>query len=133
MTKKTKTGEIKVQALSKKRAKHSGPHFSWVMFHKIYKMYSDAKLKMEKYYDNLVHDTGDRARLRERVLGLLLAAGVYTLEELKELGKGKGWCPYFLARHVIAFADVVVYNCARWPRSALPCTRARPACTRTCP
>lgn len=40
----------------------------------------------------------------------LLAPGVYTLEELKELGKGKGWCPYFLARHVIAFADVVVYN-----------------------
>jgi DNA excision repair protein ERCC-2 len=40
----------------------------------------------------------------------LLAAGVYTLEELKEFGKSKGWCPYFLARHVIAFADVVVYN-----------------------
>ena len=30
--------------------------------------------------------------------------------EEEELGKGKGWCPYFLARHVIAFADVVVYN-----------------------
>ena len=40
----------------------------------------------------------------------LLTPGVYTLEELKELGKGKGWCPYFLARHVIAFANVVVYN-----------------------
>ena len=40
----------------------------------------------------------------------LLAAGVYTLEELKHLGGSKGWCPYFLARHVIAFADVVVYN-----------------------
>ena len=40
----------------------------------------------------------------------LLTPGVYTLEELKELGKARGWCPYFLARHVIAFADVVVYN-----------------------
>merc|ERR1719424_1119231 len=39
-----------------------------------------------------------------------LPAAVYTLEELKELGRGKGWCPYFLARHVISFANVVVYN-----------------------
>ena len=28
----------------------------------------------------------------------------------KELCKSKGWCPYFLARHVISFANVVVYN-----------------------
>ena len=40
----------------------------------------------------------------------LLEPGVHTLEELKELGASKGWCPYFLARHVISFADVVVYN-----------------------
>ena len=55
-------------------------------------------------------EDADAGRLEhvDDALDALLAAGVYTLEELKELGKGKGWCPYFLARHVIAFADVVV-------------------------
>ena len=39
-----------------------------------------------------------------------LPRGVYTLEQIKELGRGKGWCPYFLSRGIISFADVVVYN-----------------------
>lgn len=25
-------------------------------------------------------------------------------------GKEKGWCPYFLARHMVQFANVVVYS-----------------------
>eukprot|EP00743_Colponemidia_sp_Colp-15_P011079 GILK01012308.1.p1 GENE.GILK01012308.1~~GILK01012308.1.p1 ORF type:complete len:767 (-),score=129.90 GILK01012308.1:182-2482(-) len=37
-------------------------------------------------------------------------SGVFTLEELKMLGKEKKWCPYFLARHLINVANVVVYN-----------------------
>lgn len=36
--------------------------------------------------------------------------GIYSIEDLKELGKEKGWCPYFLTRHVINYANVVVYN-----------------------
>ena len=60
----------------------------------------DSSIELCEYYEALEQQGTDA----------LLGAGVYTLEELKELGKGKGWCPYFLARHVIAFADVVVYN-----------------------
>jgi hypothetical protein len=37
-------------------------------------------------------------------------AGIYNLDDLKALGAKNGWCPYFAARHVIAFANVVVYN-----------------------
>lgn len=37
-------------------------------------------------------------------------AGVYTLDDLRQFGKKKSWCPYFLARHWLAFANVVVYN-----------------------
>ncbi len=48
----------------------------------------------------------DRRTMDERVL----ESGVYSLEDLKELGSRKGWCPYFMTRHAIAFADVVVYN-----------------------
>lgn len=40
----------------------------------------------------------------------LLPPGVYTLHDLREFGREKGWCPYFLARHMISFANVVVYN-----------------------
>ena len=35
---------------------------------------------------------------------------VYTLADLREFGRKKGWCPYFLARHMIGVANVVVYN-----------------------
>lgn len=37
-------------------------------------------------------------------------SGVYSLGDMKDLGKRKGWCPYFMARHLITLANVVVYN-----------------------
>lgn len=40
----------------------------------------------------------------------LLPPGVYTLHDIRQFGRKKGWCPYFLARHMIAFSNVVVYN-----------------------
>lgn len=40
----------------------------------------------------------------------VLPPGVYTLQDLRMFGKEKGWCPYFLARHMVQFANVVVYS-----------------------
>eukprot|EP00232_Nephroselmis_pyriformis_P011466 CAMPEP_0182884768 /NCGR_PEP_ID=MMETSP0034_2-20130328/19199_1 /TAXON_ID=156128 /ORGANISM="Nephroselmis pyriformis, Strain CCMP717" /LENGTH=743 /DNA_ID=CAMNT_0025017989 /DNA_START=145 /DNA_END=2373 /DNA_ORIENTATION=+ len=40
----------------------------------------------------------------------LLPPGVYTLHDLRVFGREKGWCPYFLARHMISVSNVVVYN-----------------------
>ena len=40
----------------------------------------------------------------------LLPPGVYTLADLRVFGRKRTWCPYFLARHMISFANVVVYN-----------------------
>ena len=40
----------------------------------------------------------------------LLPAGVYTLNDLREFGREKKWCPYFLARHMMTYSNVVVYN-----------------------
>lgn len=40
----------------------------------------------------------------------VLPPGVYTLADMRAFGRKKGWCPYFLARHMMAFANVVVYN-----------------------
>ncbi|OWM66832.1 general transcription and DNA repair factor IIH helicase subunit XPD-like isoform X1 [Punica granatum] len=42
--------------------------------------------------------------------GAVLPPGVYTLQDLRAFGKLKGWCPYFLARHMVQFANVVVYS-----------------------
>lgn len=36
--------------------------------------------------------------------------GVYTLEDLKTLGEEREWCPYFMTRHLLNHATIVVYN-----------------------
>ncbi|CDW57263.1 TFIIH basal transcription factor complex [Trichuris trichiura] len=40
----------------------------------------------------------------------VLPCGVYNLQDLKEYGKKKHWCPYFVARHAIMRANVVIYS-----------------------
>jgi len=40
----------------------------------------------------------------------ILPDGVYTLKDLKSFGKKYGWCPYFLARRAIEYANIVVYS-----------------------
>lgn len=40
----------------------------------------------------------------------MLPAGVYSLDDLKAFGTQHGWCPYFLARHMITVANVIVYS-----------------------
>jgi DNA excision repair protein ERCC-2 len=39
-----------------------------------------------------------------------IPAGIYTLQDMKVYGEENGWCPYFVARHAITLANVVVYN-----------------------
>lgn len=29
---------------------------------------------------------------------------------MRAFGKNRGWCPYFLARHMVQFANVIVYS-----------------------
>ena len=36
----------------------------------------------------------------------VVPSGIYALDDLKDLGQEQGWCPYFLARHVINHAKV---------------------------
>lgn len=40
----------------------------------------------------------------------MLPSGIYNLEDLKEIGQKKNWCPYFLARYAIQHANVIVYS-----------------------
>lgn len=39
-----------------------------------------------------------------------LPTGVYSIDDLKEYGKQRNWCPYFLSRFAINQAQVVVYS-----------------------
>uniref|UniRef100_A0A4W4HTQ0 General transcription and DNA repair factor IIH helicase subunit XPD n=1 Tax=Electrophorus electricus TaxID=8005 RepID=A0A4W4HTQ0_ELEEL len=36
--------------------------------------------------------------------------GIYNLDDLKEFGRRRGWCPYYLARYAILHANIVVYS-----------------------
>jgi DNA excision repair protein ERCC-2 len=40
----------------------------------------------------------------------LIPWGVYNLDDLKEIGRKRNWCPYFLARYTIQHANVIVYS-----------------------
>ena len=41
---------------------------------------------------------------------ILLKTGIFTLEDLKEVGWDKNVCPYFLVRQYLARANVCVFN-----------------------
>ncbi|KRT81408.1 helicase, partial [Oryctes borbonicus] len=36
--------------------------------------------------------------------------GVYSIDDLKEYGRDRNWCPYFLSRFAITYANIVVYS-----------------------
>ena len=59
----------------------------------------------------------------------VLDPGVYTMEEMRHTGRKKGWCPYYLARHMLAYANVIVYNYQYMldPKVCLGCGHALPA------
>ncbi|KAJ8906401.1 hypothetical protein NDN08_002894 [Rhodosorus marinus] len=40
----------------------------------------------------------------------ILKAGVYDLAEFRRHGTDRGWCPYFFARRMLTFANVIVYS-----------------------
>lgn len=61
---------------------------------------TDSSIKLCRYFENLESDG----------LETLLPWGVYNLDDLKEYGEKKGWCPYFLARYAIQHANVVIYS-----------------------
>ncbi|XP_018085549.1 general transcription and DNA repair factor IIH helicase subunit XPD isoform X1 [Xenopus laevis] len=39
-----------------------------------------------------------------------LPPGTYNLDDLRTVGRQKGWCPYYLARHALGQCNVVVYS-----------------------
>lgn len=54
------------------------------------------------FYENL-----EQIQIEQEVL---LPAGVYTLADLKEYGREKHLCPYYLSRRTIKHANVIIYS-----------------------
>lgn len=50
-----------------------------------------------KYYEGFIKKQDD----------VLLNKGIYTLDDLKELGREKNVCPYYLVRHVLCKANII--------------------------
>ncbi|PVU96684.1 hypothetical protein BB559_002304 [Furculomyces boomerangus] len=48
--------------------------------------------------------------LSESQDAMLMPSGVYTMDDLREYGAYKNFCPYFLARKMVAAADVIIYS-----------------------
>ena len=47
----------------------------------------------------------------EKMLSVVeIPRGVFTLDDIKDYGREKGWCPYFMVRHLIHHANILVYN-----------------------
>ena len=40
----------------------------------------------------------------------VVPSGIYSIDDLKEYGRDRNWCPYFLARFTILHAQIVVYS-----------------------
>ncbi|RLU24136.1 hypothetical protein DMN91_004346 [Ooceraea biroi] len=40
----------------------------------------------------------------------IIPPGIYSIDDLKDYGKDRNWCPYFLARYTILHAHIVVYS-----------------------
>ena len=69
---------------------------SWVRERK----QADEEVELCQFYEDL-EDAGTAA---------VLPAGVYTLQDLRAFGRRRRWCPYYLARHTLGVANVIVYN-----------------------
>jgi DNA excision repair protein ERCC-2 len=61
---------------------------------------SDKTVELCEYYENF--DLNGKLEM--------IPSGVYNLDDLKEYGKTKGYCPYFLARYTMLHANVVIYS-----------------------
>lgn len=40
----------------------------------------------------------------------VLPPGVYNLDDMKQYGEERNWCPYFLSRFTISYAQIIVYS-----------------------
>lgn len=71
---------------------------SWVVDHA--RQNPQSSIETCSFFDSF-HEAGEATTM---------PSGVYDLEELKNWGQDKGWCPYYLARQAINHANVLVFN-----------------------
>ncbi|XP_060660695.1 LOW QUALITY PROTEIN: general transcription and DNA repair factor IIH helicase subunit XPD [Drosophila sulfurigaster albostrigata] len=60
----------------------------------------DAEIPICQYYEGFTLEGKEST----------LPVGIYSIDDLKEYGRSRNWCPYFTARYAIAHAHIVVYS-----------------------
>ena len=69
-------------------------------------------MKKEPVVD--IEDLGELCSFYEGFMGrseaFQMPKGIYTLDDLRDFGVKQKMCPYFLARHFLLQANVIVYN-----------------------
>jgi len=71
---------------------------SWVVEHA--RQNPESNMETCSYFDSF-QEAGEATTM---------PSGVYDLEELKNWGQARRWCPYYLARQAINHANVLVFN-----------------------
>ena len=72
---------------------------SWVRARKE-KNPDDTSVHLCEFYESYDKDGTNAEVLR----------GIYSLDDMKEVGRQKGWCPYFMTRHLLHHSNILVYN-----------------------
>ncbi|XP_055372556.1 general transcription and DNA repair factor IIH helicase subunit XPD [Condylostylus longicornis] len=61
---------------------------------------NDSSVPLCQYYEGYTSEGKE----------MIIPAGVYSIDDLKEFGRYKNWCPYFTARCAVNYANIVVYS-----------------------
>lgn len=69
-----------------------------------------ASYRRQKNQDNLELLCNFFEKFEYDAREFMLPNGIYNIDNLKDLGRQKGYCPYFIARRAITYANVIVYS-----------------------
>ena len=75
--------------------------------------FANEKLHAETRVGDLAEETGAPGcgyYEKFKAGNALIGPGVFTIDDVKQLGIERGWCPYYAAREALAVANVVVFS-----------------------
>ena len=74
----------------------------------------DSECRRRTAFADNIEDVDARCQFYDNYMenadGMEIPKDIYTLDDLKRLGREKGMCPYFLVRKFLLHANVIVYN-----------------------
>ena len=69
-----------------------------------------ASHKRQKNHDNSDALCSFYEQFENEGREFVLPNGIYNIDDLKDLGRKQGYCPYFVARRAISYSNIIVYS-----------------------